>query len=547
MNLGRYYHTLRHLRPVQFYGRVVHRLYHPRPDTRPAPALRAVAARYPLPPLRTPSLVGPSRVRFLNVERDISRSDGWNDGACDKLWLYNLHYFDDLNARARDERAGWHAALIRRWVAENPPGRGNGWESYPSSLRIVNWVRWALAGHALPAEAVQSLAVQARFLARRLEYHLLGNHLWANGKALVFAGAFFAGDEAAAWLRTGLGIVVEQLDEQVLSDGGHFERSPMYHAIFLQDLLELLALAQCQPSLFDPALIAEWRHDASAMLQWLAVMTHPDGDIAFFNDAALGIAPRLADLQSQAKVLGLESPEVPAEPLIRLDASGYARMTAGDFALIADVAPVGPDYIPGHAHADTLSFELSWRGQRVFSNSGTSCYGTGTTRQRERSTAAHNTVTIDGQDSSEVWGGFRVARRARPFGLTAETVGGSSAVACSHDGYARLHGRPVHRREWRLSASTLQISDEIGGTGEHQVAGYFHVQPGIAVRRRSGHELELVVPHAGALGVHVEPDVNLDVGDGQQAPEFGIVLPRPVIRWQRAGALPFTTCVGLSA
>ena len=155
MSLGRYYHTLRHLRPVQFYGRIAHRLRHPRPDLRPAPPLRAAAQPFPLLPVRRPSLLGPARFEFLNVTRDVTNAADWNDPATEKLWLYNLHYFDDLSARGRDEREDWHRALMERWIAENPPGHGNGWEPYPISLRLVNWAKWALSGHALPPVAVR--------------------------------------------------------------------------------------------------------------------------------------------------------------------------------------------------------------------------------------------------------------------------------------------------------------------------------------------------------------------------------------------------------
>ncbi|MEN9780004.1 MAG: hypothetical protein RL014_1152 [Pseudomonadota bacterium] len=94
--------------------------------------------------------------------------------------------------------------------------------------------------------------------------------------------------------------------------------------------------------------------------------------------------------------------------------SGYVRLDNGPAVALLDVAPVGPDYLPGHAHADTLSFELSVGAQRVLVNSGTSCYGSSAERLRQRGTAAHNTVVVNGQDSSEVWGGFRVARRPLP-------------------------------------------------------------------------------------------------------------------------------------
>ena len=69
---------------------------------------------------------------------------------------------------------------------------------------------------------------------------------------------------------------------------------------------------------------------------------------------------------------------------------------------------MGPDYIPGHAHADTLSFELSIGAQRVFVNSGTSEYGLSPKRLNQRKTAAHNTVEVDGKDSSQVWSGLEL-------------------------------------------------------------------------------------------------------------------------------------------
>jgi uncharacterized heparinase superfamily protein len=544
MSLGRYYHTLRHLRPVQFYGRVAHRLRRPTPDLRPAPPLRTAAQPFPLPPFRRPSLLGPASFEFLNVIRDLDDPAAWNAPDADKLWLYNLHYFDDLNARGREGREAWHHTLIERWIAENPPGQGNGWEPYPLSLRLVNWTRWTLSGHALPPAAVHSLAVQARYLTQRLEYHLLGNHLWANGKALVFAGTFFDGDEAARWRATGLAIVEEQLAEQVLTDGGHFERSPMYHSIFIEDLLDLVALAQCFPGLVPEATVARWRTTVAAMLGWLEVMTHPDGDIAFFNDAALGIAARPARFRELAGHLGLEPIAVrPVAPgLTRLDPSGYLRLESGEFVLLADVAPIGPDYIPGHAHADTLSFELSWRGRRVLGNSGTSCYGSSPQRQLERGTAAHNTVAVDDQDSSEVWSGFRVARRARPVGLEAGERDGHLVVACAHEGYTRLPGRPLHRREWDLGPAGLRVRDELTGAGEHRATGFLHVQPGIAVARAGPHDFQLAVPGAGRLHLHVTPPgtgtVEVGIEDGEFAPEFGKRLARPVVTWRASGRLP---------
>lgn len=158
-------------------------------------------------------------------------------------------------------------------------GAGNGWEAYPLSLRIANWVKWALCGGELSERAVESLVLQARYLARSVEYHLLGNHLFANAKALVFAGAFFAGREAEGWLRRGLAILEREVGEQVLADGGHFERSPMYHALILEDVLDLLNLAGAFPEAFGEERRLHWSRTAGRMLGWLERMTHPDGRI----------------------------------------------------------------------------------------------------------------------------------------------------------------------------------------------------------------------------------------------------------------------------
>lgn len=148
--------------------------------------------------------------------------------------------------------------------------------------------------------------------------------------------------------------------------------------------------------------------------------------------------------------------------------------------LLVDAAPVGPSYLPGHAHADTLSFELSLLGRRVMVNSGTSCYGNGLERLRQRGTSAHNTMVVDGHDSSEVWGGFRMARRAQIQSLNIAETAGGTRVEASHDGYRRLSGRNLHRRRWQLSDESLVIEDEVTGVFDRAEIR-FHLHPEIAV------------------------------------------------------------------
>jgi len=208
-------------------------------------------------------------------------------------------------------------------------------------------------------------------------------------------------------------------------------------------------------------------------------MCHPDGEIGLFNDAAFGIAPVSAELERYADDLGLAPSNCAQMRVTCLEQSGYVRVAQGEMLALLDVGLIGPDYLPGHAHADTLSFELSVFGQRLLVNSGTSCYGLSPERSRQRETAAHNTVVVDRQSSSEVWAGFRVARRARPLGLEVVREGGVKVV-CSHDGYLRLPGQPMHTRQWFFEAASLVIEDRVSGRFGHAEAR-FHLHPSVTL------------------------------------------------------------------
>ncbi|MEM8647185.1 MAG: alginate lyase family protein [Pseudomonadota bacterium] len=521
--------TVRHLKPEQIYGRARHRWVRPIPDLRPAPAPRMANGTWAEPALKRQCLTGPTSVRFLNVPGTVQTFADWNDESADKLWLYNLHYFDDLNAADAKNRHAWHRALVDRWVKENPPGTGNGWEPYPVSQRLVNWIKWALSGAELAPQWQDSLAVQARWLAKRVEHHLLGNHLFANAKALIFAGSFFRGAEADTWLKEGIRILDAELGEQVLGDGGHFERSPMYHAIILEDVLDLINLASAYPETQHTGTIDRLHTTATKMLAWLKAMCHPDGQISFFNDAAFGIAPNRDVLVAYAERCGVRQPPQSSRLLTHLADSGYIRLQSEECVALLDTAPVGPDYLPGHAHADTLSFEMSLFGQRMIVNSGTSVYGTSPERLRQRSTAAHSTVEIDGEASSEVWAGFRVARRARPLDLAISEGAGALTVACSHDGYHRLPGKPTHHRTWRLEGRRLNVRDKIEGACGQALAR-FPLAPGCLAALAPGGK-----DHVGTIQLSDEhilswrANAPASIVETTWHPEFGVSQPNSTL------------------
>lgn len=444
--------------------------------------------RWEVPARRSARMIGPDEFIFLNEKGSLAHC-GWDGPEREKLWRYNQHYFDDLNAKDAEERTQWHLDLLGDWVLHNAPFEGNGWEPYPTSLRIINWIKWALKGNQLPVFCLQSMVIQTRWLEKRIEWHLLGNHLFVNAKALVFAGVYFIGEEADRWLNKGIQILNREIFEQILPDGGHFERSTMYHALILEDLLDLCNLFECYKEDLPECISNQqelWRKFAAQMLTWLDAMCHTDGEISFFNDAAFNVAPSCRELRKYSSRLKIGSQSLNAESKY-LDDSGYVRLECEEAVVLLDVAPIGPDYLPGHAHADTLCFEMSMYGQRLLINTGTSCYRTSKDRLFQRSTPAHNTVAIDQKDSSEVWHNFRVARRATPFKKDVSINSLPMNVEFSHNGYRRLRGKPIHTRRWQLNYGLLIVEDTVDTTElSAQARFYFHPKVKLKVFDQTG-------------------------------------------------------------
>ena len=412
---------------------------------------------------------------FLNHPKQLDFPADWNNEDISKLWVYNLHYFEDLLSNNADEKTNIHLQLLNSWVDQNPVGHGNGWEPYPSSLRIVNILKAWVGGLALSDKLFESLHSQASYLSNDLEKHLLGNHYFVNLKALLFAGVIFGNFR---WINCAEKGLVGEIPEQILQDGANFELSPMYHSLILVDMLDMLNLNKAYPTQVSSKLVSLLESYIPKMLAFMEAMAHPDGGVSFFNDSADGIAPTKAKIESYAEKLGFEiNPLDSSETQIVDNAnSGYICATGAGNKLIFDASPVGPDYIPGHAHADTLSFELSIGAQRVFVNSGTSEYGLSPKRLNQRKTVSHNTVEVDGKDSSQVWSGFRVANRAEIISRHTKLKNDHSIeIIASHNGYKSLFDGSIQTRKLTFSKNSLVVSDSLQGTFKYAKSRfYFH-------------------------------------------------------------------------
>jgi hypothetical protein len=363
----------------------------------------------------------------------------------ERLREFHRHYGEDVLRAARGGQVTAAAEAVARWIVENPPRPGDAWHPYTTSTRAGNWIAAISLAPELETRAVrESLWRQLAFVARNVEDDVLGNHVIRNARALVLGGVAF---DAPQLVARGLALLERELPEQILSDGGHYERSPVYHLVVLRDLLEVAAVT------------GDSRTSAAIerMLPFAAALSRPDGRPALFNDGTLELAPQL-DLPPAVAGLAV-FPE-----------SGYAVVRRGRLWLAFDCGPPSPAYLPAHAHADALSFQL-WLDDRPFViDPGVSTYEPGPSRDWYRGTRAHATVSVDG-DQFELWGAFRAGRLPRVDLLEASETRLEARV--SYRGIA-------HSRRLDIGESELTVTDTIEGSGRHLVESSLPVAVGAA-------------------------------------------------------------------
>ena len=524
---GLYFRTIKHIKINQLANLVYRRIYKTKPrsiDDCKISSPHNVKIRQKFPPKKK-SILGNDTFFFLNKELSLSFPKDWNNPDIPLLWLYNLNYFDGLlNSNTPNYEK---VDLINSWIRDNSHTIGISWDPYPLSLRICNWIKWIWSSeNNLSNQIDASLFQQTEYLSKTLEFHLLGNHLLENAKALIFAGVYFGETIGEMWLERGIDILKKELDEQILKDGGHFELSTMYHSLMLELVLDILQLAE-DPS--APKILSKesqlLRHKASIMSEWLKIMSHPDQEIAFFNDAASGIAPSSKDLIFRAEQLNVINRVSLKDSIYHLKSSGYIRLNKNEITIFMDVAEVGASYITGHGHADTLSLECSLFDQRLIVNLGSSEYGLGSRRDYERSTSAHSTLEIDKYDSSEVWGGFRVGRRANVSGII---ISEDNFISAEHNGYRFLPGSPTHKRSCSVEEKTLLITDQVYGSF-NSAKIFYHIHPSIKVKKNDNEQNGYFEFPDGTIAQWKSTAEIISIQENLFSPEFGKKIPTKTI------------------
>lgn len=402
------------------------------------------------------TFLGNQTFSFLNLRQTFEEKIDWNFAEYGKLWTYNLNYFEFLCQEGISLEEGLR--LIHDFRDHSAQLR-DGIEPFPISLRVMNWVKFISLHHIRDGSIDLLLWQHLHRLSKQPEYHLLGNHLLENGFALLFGACYFG---SVPWYRQASQILERELNEQILPDGGHFELSPMYHQLMLLRVLDAINLMRHQPDFGKSNLLELLEDKAADMLGWMQKMRFANGSLPHLNDSAPQIAPDANALATYAERLNLTARHLP------LKESGYRKYPTEHYELLMDVGAIGPDYIPGHAHSDTFHFVLHVREIPLLVDTGISTYEKNDRRQRERSTIAHNTVMVQQREQSEVWGGFRVGRRAKIIQLEEEP----NRIKATHDGYRRWG--LLHSRTFEMQAAAIVITDQLSSPAPARAYLHFH-------------------------------------------------------------------------
>jgi uncharacterized heparinase superfamily protein len=444
--------------------------------------------------------------RTVRMEQDIN----WLPGEASLLWRFHLHYWDwlaDLKAAHARETA---QQLVEDWLLNCDRYDPVVWHPYPLSLRLVNGLihgKWLLTGASpnLVEAYWGSLQRQASHLFQNLEWDVNGNHLMKNIKALIFAGLCLPGRQS--FFLEGQKMLLNALKKQVLPDGSHYERSPLYHVQVLEDLLEIQALLR-KVQLKRPAQLED---ALDKMAEALAFYRYPDGKLALMNDSAEGNKKHLSAL---AKKCGaVEAPDI-------LSDAGFVKLEQGLITLMMDVGRPGMNgEYPGHAHAQALAFELCVGEERIFVNRGTYAYQD-PLRLTLRGTSAHNTVVVDGENSAEIWGQFRMGRR--PTRVEYQVKNDKNQIVARHNGYRFLG--VGHERKLKLSADGLVLMGEETLIGKekssHRVKAHFHIHPDVKVKLKDEQHVLLTAKSGKNMEFTVK-NARIYANESAYSPQFG--------------------------
>jgi len=475
----------------------------------------------------------------------LSPSDEWAEVLFGFGWLRHLRAAESGITRANAR------ALVDEWISLQGSWDSVAWRPDVVARRIMSWLSQAPlvlqdADARFYRRFLRSLTRQVRYLRRTAGHTRDGLPRFQCVIALTSAALCMAGQERL--IKSTTRRLVEELQRQILPDGGHVSRNPGALIELLVDLLPLRQAFAARNVVPPPALI----NAIDRMMPMLRFFRHGDGNFGLFN----GMGPTPGD--RLATVLAYD--DARGTPVANAPHSGYQRLQAGDVVVLMDSGLPPPIGLSQEAHAGCLSLELSAQQHRIVVNCGLPATNRESWRQLARATAAHSTVTLNDSSSCRFLASGSLQRLlevpivAGPgdVPVAREDRSDGTLLRVSHDGYAQRYGM-VLQRTLRLAdnGSRLDGEDAFLPVRGHKLpenkpddfAIRFHLHPAVkASRLTDGHSVMLMLPNRQVWSftayedrVEVEESVYLSATDGPrravQIVVYGQARKTPRVQW----------------
>jgi len=481
---------------------------------------------------------------------------------------------------------------IASWCRENPFMRGVNWKSpLEAALRLITWgvISFVTEGSLVSQPEFESAVLKAIYLQQYFIRKFHSRHSSANNHLVgEMAGLYVAGTlwpvrpETHDWRAFAKAKLVEEILRQSGPDGVHRERAIEYQLFVCEFFLLAGSLGHVTGDPFPP----EFWQRLSRMIEFLEALRDRAGNFPLLGDNDNGQVINLgdhgqkraesltallrpaterragADLRQTLLLWGQNAGEVPLRASEVSDATGLRSFPDGGYYVLSadrgnedeivvlfDAGSFGLDPLYAHAHADALSFWLSYGGRQFLIDPGTYCYDWSEWRRYFRSTAAHNTIRIDGLDQAEQAGTFLWKKPVNAYLAVLENLEASAEVEGWHDGYQRLADPVTHHRRLRLfkKSRTLAIVDRLECHARHNVEILFHFDPQCRVAQVKSHCF-LVTNGEKALLVQLDSRLQVRIEQGNTSPIFGWCSPsfgykRPTVtlvgKTSISGSVPF--------
>ena len=399
--------------------------------------------------------------KFLNLNFSFFHHEvDWSFDQYGMLWAYNLNYFDWLNQKNFSVDQG--IKTLKSYYSKNKEKNTFILQPYAASIRIINISKFVtnykLQHGWLYGEVINDL----EFLNERLEFHLLANHLLENAFALFIGGLVTNRED---FKTKGEILLTQELNEQILDDGMHYERSPMYHLIIHERLLDALNFAKAKNDKMQILLTDYAIKMTRFTMNWESL-----DNIPMMQDSTFHVSSDICSILKYSKrLLNARYPLSPLTP----STSGYRLLHADKFFLFANVGNINPTYQPGHSHADELNFELFYNGNPIIVDTGVSTYEKNQRRQFERSTLSHNCLSVNSMNSSDVWSGFRVGRRCN-----VSILKDGFELTAKHNGFRCCSIlRTWKKQENNIIIKDVHIRKQLFVVNSKNVKGRLHIHP----------------------------------------------------------------------